>query len=307
MSECNVTLALAKLMIAAAWADNLVSIEEINCLKDLLFRLPEMTAKDWDQLEIYLDMPVDKAERDRLALELQSCIKSRSDQERALAAIDSMANADGTLTPQELQTVAEIREILAGSGNGFSGIFGRFTGHSLQRRARSLEGAPNRERYMNDFVRNKIYYAVSRRLELDGSSLDIPDAELRKLSLAGGLMARVAYVDQQVQTAEFDSIAQAIRDHWHTSDVQSALVAEIAVSEIGKGMDYYRLTREFFESTTEEERVRFLDVLFAVAVSDGKASNFEVEEIRTIAIGLKLTHQQFIDAKLNMPPERRAN
>ena len=65
MSECNVTLALAKLMIAAAWADNLVSIEEINCLKDLLFRLPEMTAKDWDLLEIYQIGAVQKVQQFR--------------------------------------------------------------------------------------------------------------------------------------------------------------------------------------------------------------------------------------------------
>ena len=305
MSKSNVTLAIAKLMIAAAWADNLVSVEEINCLKDLLFRLPGMTAKDWDQLDIYLDMPVEKDERDRLAVELQSSLKSKSDQDQALAAIDAMANADGTLTPQELQTVAEIREILAGSGNSFSRVFGRFAGHSIQRRARSLENAPNRELYMDDFVRNKIYYAVSRRLELEGTEIDMPETELRRLSLAGGLMARVAYVDMEIQQIETDAMLQAIRRYWGTSEVGSALVAEIAVSEIGKGMDYYRLTREFFESTTEDERVRFLDVLFAVAASDGKVSNAETEDIRTISMGLKLTHEQFIDAKLMVPESLR--
>ena len=70
-------------------------------------------------------------------------------------------------------------------------------------------------------------------------------------------------------------------------------------------MDYYRLTRSFFEATDEDERLRFLDVLFAVAASDGQATFNEVEEIRTISSGLLLSHKQFIDAKMKLPPEKR--
>ena len=39
-----------------------------------------------------------------------------------------------------------------------------------------------------------------------------------------------------------------------------------------------------------------MDVLFAVAAGDGGVSYLEIEEIRTIALVLKLTHQQFIAA-----------
>ena len=63
-------------------------------------------------------------------------------------------------------------------------------------------------------------------------------------------------------------------------------------------MDYFRLTRQFFECTTEEERLRFLDVLFGITAADGGATFEEIEEIRSISNVLKLTHQQFIDAKL---------
>ena len=70
---------------------------------------------------------------------------------------------------------------------------------------------------------------------------------------------------------------------------------------------HFRLTREFSTSTMEEERVRFLDVLFAVADADGHVSHEEIEEIRRIAKSLNLTHKQFIGAKLKIPRERRAN
>jgi len=120
-------------------------------------------------------------------------------------------------------------------------------------------------------------------------------------------MARVAYVDHEVQRGEFDSMVSAIQNNCNLSDLEGALVAEAAVSTITKGLDYYRMSRQFFENTNEDERVHFLDALFAVADEDGGVSYEEIEEIRTIAIVLKLTHKQFIDAKLKIPRERRAN
>jgi uncharacterized tellurite resistance protein B-like protein len=98
---------------------------------------------------------------------------------------------------------------------------------------------------------------------------------------------------------------EALQSGWGLSREASAFVAEVAVAEVTPEMDYYRLTREFFTTTSEVERVRFLDVLFSVAVADGYASNAEIEEIRAIANALKLTHQQFIDAKLKIPKVSR--
>jgi uncharacterized tellurite resistance protein B-like protein len=85
---------------------------------------------------------------------------------------------------------------------------------------------------------------------------------------------------------------------WKISSDAAAFVAEIAVSASSLEVDYFRMTREFFTNTTNEERVQLLDVLFAVAAADGEVSLAETEEIRRIAGGLKLTHKQFINAKL---------
>jgi hypothetical protein len=42
-----------------------------------------------------------------------------------------------------------------------------------------------------------------------------------------------------------------------------------------------------------------------VAAADGVACYDEIEEIRAIAESLKLSHRQFIEAKLKLPRERR--
>ena len=306
MSGSNVIMALGKAMIAAAWADGSVTYDEINCLKDLLFQLPEVTASEWNELDIYIEAPVGEAERERLLAELVSCLKSESDKALALASIDALVNADGGLDEAEQAAAEEMKAAIEATSFGVFGNLGKLVGGSMKRRSQALEDAPNRELYLDDYARNKVYYSLSRRMELEGETIDLSEEELRKLSLAGGLMARVAYVDREVSDGEFETMVAAIKGYWQLQDVQAALVAEVAVSEIGKGMDYYRLSRRFFEKTTEDERVRFLDVLFAVAAGDGYVSYEETEEIRTIANVQKLTHKQFIDAKLKVPQDKRA-
>jgi len=55
-------------------------------------------------------------------------------------------------------------------------------------------------------------------------------------------MARVAYVDQDIQAGEVEIMVAALHRHWLLPEAQAALVAQVAASEIGRGLDYYRLS-----------------------------------------------------------------
>ena len=63
MTEMTPLFPLAKVMIAAAWADGSLSPDEVNSVKYLLLRVRNLTAVQWQTLEIYLDSPVGEAER----------------------------------------------------------------------------------------------------------------------------------------------------------------------------------------------------------------------------------------------------
>ena len=306
MANENTIKTIAKVMIAAAWADGNVSPEEINSLKDLLFQLPDMTASDWSELDIYIETPVGEAERIRLEEELLAQLKTPEDKALAMAALNEVVSADGRVSDSERAVLEEIKPMIESADVAILGPLSRLMRGSIKRRSQEAANAPNREVYLEDFTHNKIFYLVSRRLELESEDISVSEPVLRKLSLAGGLMAHVAYVDQEVTEAEFDAMADILEAKWGASTVEAALVAEVAVSETSQGLDIYRLSREFFETTTAEQRVRFLDVLFAVADGDGRVSYEETEEIRLIAKMLKLTHRQFIDAKLKIPSERRS-
>jgi uncharacterized tellurite resistance protein B-like protein len=298
-------MTLAKVIIAAAWADDEVSHEEINSMKDLLFRLPHLEARDWASLEIYIDSPIEHGERLRLIEELTRAMSSRADKELALKALDDLIRADGEIPAAEERVADEIRQAIQDANVGVIGGLGKLVKGTIQRRSEAVANAPNREAYLEDFIKNRVYYGVRRRLDESDDQSDLPDSELRKLSLAGGLMARIAHIDREVTEGEIGAMERTLQENWNCSREQAALVAEVAVSAVAEDMDFYRMAREFFTCTTAQERVQFLDVLFAVADGDGMVSTPETEGIRRISMNLKMTHRQFIDAKLKIPRERR--
>ncbi|MCA9974664.1 MAG: TerB family tellurite resistance protein, partial [Anaerolineales bacterium] len=169
--------------------------------------------------------------------------------------------------------------------------------HAVHHRTAAVAQAPNREDFFEDYVKNKVYYAVRQHLQETGQQVSLSEADLRKLSLAGGLMARVAHTDQQVTPAEMQIMINALQANWGIDALSAELVAEVAAAEISRDLDYYRMTREFFNYTTEPERQQFLTVLFAVAAADGQVDAAEREGIRRIARSLQLRQSAFIHAQ----------
>ncbi|HRQ39234.1 MAG TPA: TerB family tellurite resistance protein [Chloroflexota bacterium] len=309
---------LAKVMIAAAWADGQISEEEKQCLKDLLFHLPDagleagiqMTGQEWAMLEMYMESPIDAAEQERLITELQDAIRNPQEKEIVVSYLQQMAAADGEPTAAELVLIDEIMQegnTSNGSNGGVLGRIGRFFGGTMQKRATAVAHAPNREAQFDDFLKNKVYYELQQQLAQQGKSLDLSDAEVRRMGLAGGLAARVAHVDETPTEAEINRMAELIGRFWELDAEMARFVAETAVSAVDYTYDYYRMTRQFGEATTYEERVRFLDVLFQIALADGFVSYEETEEIRLIAHGINLSNQEFINAKIKIPREQRAD
>lgn len=302
MPDNDLIMALSKVIIAAAWVDGAISEDEELCLKDLLWRLPAIHAEQWHELEIYLNSPVDAAERERLVAELSDLTTSPERRALALETLDAMVNADGTLATEERNVVAEIKSELETADAGLWGSFSRLL---IGRRSRATVGAPNREAYLNDFVRNRVYYDMRLRLQVENVDWNISDEELRRLGLAGGLLALVARVSAGVSAEERAAMVGVLAKAGSLSAESAAFVVEVALANSEK-LDLFRLTREFAAVTTTEERQAFLNALFAVAAAGDKASFEEIEQLRLVAMGFKLSHQEFIDAKLTVPRDQRA-
>jgi len=302
MSDEQLIMTLAKVLIAAAWSDGELTHEEVNSMKDLLYGSPQLTALQWARLEMYIETPVGKAERERLVEELRSAVQTPRDRNLAIRALEEMVMADGEITEDEQAVVTEIEAAIESVD---SGLLSRLVKGMTGRRSAALADAPNREDYFEDYVKNRVYYGLRRRMGEGEAEFDLGEDTLRTLSLAGGVMAQIARANPQVTDPEIEVMVDALETHWHLTHEQASFVAEVAVDETASHLDRYRLAREFADVCTYEERVGFLDVLFAVAAADGQAGYEEIEEIRSIANTLKLPHEVFIDAKLRIPRDQR--
>ena len=295
-------LTLAKVLISAAWADGEISNDEKNCLKDIIFHISDtgvqMSAKEWELLEMYIDSPVGESERARLVAELQDAIRTPSERQYVLEGLQQMALADGVSGDDEQQVIEEISRAVNDADTGLLDGLNRLLGRSMSRRSAAVANAPNRDAYFDDYLQNKVYYETNRILREEGRSLDLTDEEMRKLGLAGGLMARIAKVDETVSKSEFEAMVNTIATTWQVDQESAVFVANVAVSSLDVTYDYYRMTREFATSTTLEERQRFLVALFQIAGADGDVSFEETEEIRLVALGINVSHEDFINAKL---------
>lgn len=297
MVETDLILTLAKTLIAVSWADGELTRDEITNMKEMLARIPDLNARQWMSVEMYIESPVDDAERARLVGELQMLAQTPENKALVFQALDDMLAWTDEVSPEERQALDEVKAAIESGGNSGSmrGLSRLFRGRSASQPV-PVDG-PNREDHLDDFITNRVYYAASQRMARGEAALDLPDAQLRKLSLAGGMMAKVAAANPQITDQEMTVMTGALQTHWQLSGDEAMFVVDVALSQLSSELDDYRLASEFANVTDYDERCQFIDLLFVIANADGGITDPEIEEISTLSNVLSLPRQRFFEAK----------
>ena len=296
---------IAKLMIAAAWADGELQNEEINALKDLLFNLEDVTGDEWAHLEIYMDSPVSTEEKVNLIRSVLEQIKSEEDKELVVATLEKLVQADGVVTEEEKAVLEEVKNAVWDMNFGLLARVSKMIKAAVAGRDQNYKAATQRENQVDDYIENNIYYNLKSESEKQGIKFDLPAQQVKKLCLAAGLLARISAVDSGISEDEMQTVREVLSTQWDLSEQQAQIVTQISCDKTLQGLDYFRLTRGFFDCTTLDERRNFIKCLFRIANASEKTSYDESEEIRKVSNSLKLTHKDFIEAKLTIPDEDR--
>lgn len=161
--------------------------------------------------------------------------------------------------------------------------------------------------WQNFFSRGGEVVSQQAQLNSIGQRLqaELPElAEEDHVSLAclAGLLARVAFVDLNITESELHSMVEAITETTSYPASVARKVIAIAREEIEYLVDhehhlYVRPLNELFDQRQKENTLK---LLFRVAAADGHVENLESEEIRRISKELRLSHQQFVQAKLTV-------
>lgn len=288
-------LALLQCLVAIAWADRKLGNEELNYLKQLALTF-KLSDESWRKLEPYLDDPISLEEGEKLIREFLVHIKTSAEKQELLCSLEEMIQADQKVTPKEEEFLKRFSQIIHETST-LSLIRGKLK-KLLEKTL--FRPSPGKGRESSDYIHNKLLNRLQRRFTEAGLELTLPLEQLNYLTLFGGLLARVAYADGNISLKEKKQIELRLNQLARFRPEELELIVTVIEDQALKGLDRFRLTSEFFKISTREQKIELLNCLFGLAVvNDPQLLNQEVEEIRSIAYALSLSHKDFIDVKLN--------
>ncbi|MCJ8329028.1 MAG: TerB family tellurite resistance protein [Lentisphaeria bacterium] len=293
---------LAKVVIAIAWADDELAHEEVNALKDLIFQLDGISERGWKELEMYMVKPVGADERERLITNLLEETKTAEQKATIISTIQTLIEADENIDSAEKEAMSLLKEAVEDHSTGFGRIISKLLGGSIAKRRQKFDDAPNRDVLFDDYVHNNVYFHVKH----DKKQLHVKDdKELYFICSLAALMGYVAKCDLHASENEATAIIKILKDDWELHPDDAQYLAEIVTTANVENWDRFRYTRHFFDQTTREQRLKFVDSLFSIANSCGGTSTEEIESIRSLSNFLKLSNKEFITAKLKISREDR--
>ena len=131
----TLTFKLAKLMIAVSWADGKIDNSEVNALKELLFSIPKLDARQWAELEIYMDSPVDESERGFLLEDVLAALRNTSEKNQVLETLEALIAVDGKVSEEEKTVFRELKSAIESRQTGVLGLFSQLTGRVLKKKS----------------------------------------------------------------------------------------------------------------------------------------------------------------------------
>ena len=287
-------LSLFRVLAALAWADGTVSHEELNFLKDFAFKF-NFTGEEWAKIEMYLEDAIAPREAEALIQDFVNRLGGRRERASIIGTLKGLMDADGATSPEEhvflKRFIADLEETGPASvlTSRIRGLFRQTVFQPARTSRRSEE--------LHEFLNNRILFKVRRKLEREQLSLETHPDELAYASVFGGLMAIVASAHTPLSEQELTVLRRHLTESAGFEQEAVELIMAVIEESAARGLDRFRLTREFYQRSSRQQRLQLLDCLFDIAGSDTDLAHAEVEEIRAIARGLKLNHKEFIQAK----------
>jgi uncharacterized tellurite resistance protein B-like protein len=121
----------------------------------------------------------------------------------------------------------------------------------------------------------------------------------RYLAAFAYILGRVAYADRDVSAAETTAMERIVMEQGALPEEQAAIVVQIAKTQnlLFGGTEDFLVTREFDRIASHEQKLTLLACLFAVSAADNSISTVEDNEIRRVAVELRIDHPDFIEAR----------
>ncbi|MBC8284584.1 MAG: TerB family tellurite resistance protein [Nitrospinae bacterium] len=286
-------LTFLKVLTTVAWADGEVSQSELNILKSF-YRKFDLEKHELDELKPYLHAPISKKEKDLLYRQMIAELSTPAEKKEIVAALENMVQAHKRMKGDEKQLVDQFSEWLEKT-SFTKRSFGRMR-NLFQKTIFEHARDPNPD--MEKYFKRR----VLKKIELKSSSLGVvsklPEDKLYFLCLVGSLMASIAHVDNHFDPAEKKALKACLSEQFSLKGKELTLLFEVVEEQGRKDFDFHEVTTEINRLTSYNDRLNFMECLFAVAAADGEIAHDEAEEVRRITKAMRIPHDVFIQAKV---------
>ena len=288
-------LTFLKVLTAVAWADGEMTHSELNHLKSF-YRKFGLDRDDFAELKPYLDAPVSKKEKDELFDCLISELSSPKEKKEILRAMGEMLNSKRKPTEAEKRMVEEFSNLLAQTS---------FTKRSLGKFRNLLKGAlfqHSREKNpeLEKYFKRRVFKKIELKLSENGEKIELPDDKIYFVCLIGTLLASVAHVDEHIDDSEKKELKRFLKEQFSFKERELKILFEVIEEQARQGFDFHEVVTEVNRLTSYKDRLKLVDVFFAMAGADGDLAHDEIEEIRRITKAMRISHKLFIDSKMKV-------
>ena len=129
-----------------------------------------------------------------------------------------------------------------------------------------------------------------------------PEA-VHSLELAGAaLLMEISRADQDVAPVEREAIKSAIAQVFHLADDEIADIIAAAETAVDEAVSLFDFTAIINQKFSPEQKIKLLEMLWAVAYADNKLDHYEEYYVRKIADLLYVSHGDYIRTKHKVMP-----
>jgi len=293
------SLALLKVLAAAAWADGRLDHDEINHMKELML-VYDLGPEEMREIDMLLEAPVSYVRCEDLTRDLLGMLRSQSEREEALAEVKALLQADGQFTEEERDVMAGLQGIM-NAMTSVDRFMAKITGVFRRTFAARDGGASPGE--LSLYLKNTVLQRLHDLSE--GSWRDkIAAQTLNRYTLFGAVLGRVADVEDGISPQELDKVREILSHRFGLEPPLLDWVTQAVNEAASARMNRQSLLSEFNRISDSGERKELLDAAFAVAAADGTVSNEELEELRLISNFLWIDPRDFNEIRARWAKSR---
>lgn len=126
---------------------------------------------------------------------------------------------------------------------------------------------------------------------------DEQDVEHQLRLATAALMIEMMLDDGEVHEMEEKVLIENLKSTFKLEDNETLELFELAHAEVKEAVDYHQFTTLIAKNFTQEQKIKVIENLWAIAYADEDLDQFEELMVRRIADLIYVTHSEFMQAK----------